>query len=875
MSRTPVLDTLWSLFVPGKNLTREEAQDRAALIDVDAYEVSLDLTTGPTTFGTRSTIHFSATAPGEETFVDFLGESVQSIILNGASLDPSTHYDGARVLVPGLAARNELVIEATGTYMNTGEGLHRFVDPTDDEVYLYSQFEVADCRRMFPVFEQPDLKATFAFTVTAPKRWEIISNQQAPEPIASGAVYTNPKGEQEPAATWAFAPTERISCYITALIAGPYDVVRDSVDARSGQIPLGVYCRKSLTPYLDADNIFDCTKRGFAYFEEQFDQPYPFAKYDQIFAPEYNMGAMENAGAVTITETYVFRAKVSDSVVERRALTILHELAHMWFGNLVTMRWWDDLWLNESFAEWAANVSQAEATQWTDAWTTFSSMEKTWAYNQDQLSSTHPVWADMSTLDDVDNNFDGITYAKGASVLKQLVAYVGREAFVAGLRSYFVKHRWGNTVFDDLLRELETTSGRDLGAWSKAWLQTAGVNTLRPLITTDDTGAITDAVIEQTATPEHPTLRPHRLAVGLYDLDGDSLTCTDSIELDIDGDDDRTTVTGLLGRQQPDLLLVNDKDLAYAKIRLDDRSLQTVLDHPRALTDSLARALVQGATWDMTRDAEMSARDFLRLALAALPDETESTTRRMWLSQARTAATAYTAPEHRQSAIDDATRALRSALVAAAPGSDAQLQLAHAFTEVAHEDSDVAYVRGLLEGTVQLAGLEVDSEMRWALLRSLAAAGALDDREVDAELEADPTATGRERAARVRASYPTPEAKAQAWHQLVEADGVPNQTVKAIAAGFGHVHDVSLLKPYVEKYHSMLRDLWEHRTYAIASGVATFAYPSALVNQELLDASNAWLRQNTDAPSGLTRIVAENRDGIARALRAQARDAQS
>ncbi|TWP37668.1 aminopeptidase N [Leekyejoonella antrihumi] len=859
--------------MPGKNLTRQEARDRALLVDVDSYAVSLDLTSGPTTFGTRSTIAFSAATPGADTFVDFLGDSVQTITLNGVALDPKTHYDGARVSVPGLAARNELVIEATGTYMNTGEGLHRFVDPTDDEVYLYSQFEVADSRRMFPVFEQPDLKATFAFTVRAPKRWAIISNQPTPDATPSAAVYTNPKGEQEPSATWTFEPTERISCYITALIAGPYDVVRDSVASRGGTIPLGIYCRRSLSPHLDAEHIFDCTKRGFAYFEEQFDQPYPFSKYDQIFTPEYNMGAMENAGAVTITETYIFRAKVSEALIERRALTILHELAHMWFGNLVTMTWWDDLWLNESFAEWAANICQAEATHWTGAWTTFSSMEKTWAYNQDQLSSTHPVYADMATLDDVDNNFDGITYAKGASVLKQLVAYVGRTPFIGGLRAYFAKHQWGNTVFEDLLTELEATSGRDLGGWSKTWLQTAGVNTLRPVIQTDDDGAITRAVIEQTASADHPTLRPHRLVVGLYTLQGHALQRTEHLELDVEGAS--TTLDALVGKQAPDLILVNDDDLSYTKIRLDPRSLQTLLDHPDALSDPLARALAQGAVWDMTRDAEMGARQFLHLALAALPGETGSAVRRMWLTQARTAASAYTAPEHRKEAIDDVTKALRSSLVAATPGSDAQLQVCQAFATLAHRHDDVAYVRGLLEGTAKLAGLEIDSEMRWTLLRSLAAAGALDDREVDAELRADPTSTGKERAAQVRAAYPTAEAKAEAWRQLVEVEGVPNQTVMAIAAGFGHVHDPQLLAPYVEKYHAMLTHLWEHRTFAIASGVATFAYPSALASRELLDASNAWLAQNADAPHGLARIVAENRDGVARALRAQARDAQA
>jgi len=440
--------------VPGTNLTREEAAARAALVTVDRHDVELDVTTGPETFSTRSTITFTCTRPGAETFLDFLGGTVEEITVNGSRLDPQEHYADSRVRLPDLAADNVVVVTGTGRYTNTGEGLHRFVDPVDDEVYLYSQFEVPDSRRMYPVFEQPDLKARFGFTVTAPAHWQVVSNSPTPQP----------EPVDEGRATWRFAPTGPISSYITALVAGPYDVVRDTATSRNGEVPLGIFCRRSLTPYLDADNLFDLTKLGFTFFENEFDCAYPFEKYDQIFTPEYNMGAMENAGAVTINEMYVFRSRVTESIVERRALTVLHELAHMWFGNLVTMRWWNDLWLNESFAEWASTTCQSEATHWTDAWTTFGTHEKDWAYRQDQLSSTHPIVAEIRDLQDVEVNFDGITYAKGASVLKQLVAHVGREPFRDGLRAYFAKHAWGNTTLDDLLSELETTSGRQHAA---------------------------------------------------------------------------------------------------------------------------------------------------------------------------------------------------------------------------------------------------------------------------------------------------------------------------------------------------------------------------------------------------------------------------
>ena len=853
--------------MPGKNLTRDEARERADLLSVAAYDVALDLTTGPTTFRTRSTVTFTASVDGASTFIDLIATSVEQITLNGESLDPATHFDGVRVQLPALrSGPNELTIDATGVYMNTGEGLHRFVDPVDNEVYLYTQFEVADCRRMFAVFEQPDLKATYAFTVTAPAHWKVISNEPTPEPVATGMV------EGVLSATWTFAPTPSMSCYITALIAGPYDVVRDEVQTRKGTVPLGILCRKSLSPHLDADNIFDCTRRGFAFFENEFDCAYPFTKYDQVFTPEYNMGAMENAGAVTFNEKYVFRGKVTEAIIERRALTILHELAHMWFGNLVTMQWWNDLWLNESFAEWASTTCSTEATQWDTAWTTFNTAEKSWAYRQDQLSSTHPIVAEIRDLEDVEVNFDGITYAKGASVLKQLVAHVGREPFTDGLRQYFSKHAWQNTTLSDLLGQLEQASGRDLQKWSQLWLETAGVNTLRPEITVDDEGIITAAAITQTAVEAFPTLRPHTLAIGSYDVEGDRLVRVNRIELDIDGE--RTEVPQLVGQQRPDLLLVNDDDLAYAKIRLDDHSMATLLAHPRRFSSSLPQSIVLGAAWDMTRDAEMSGRDFCDLVLNALPGESDSTLLRVLLSQLGTASHLYVTPEHREEALTSLAARLRELAMSAMPGSDAQLQLVSAFAGYARSTTDVTWMRALLKGRAALDGLAIDTEMRWTLLTSLAMSGAAGESEIEAERQRDNTATGRERAARALAILPTAEAKARAWHQVIEEQGLPNQTVDAIAQGFSRVHDTALLAPYVEKYHAMLTDLWSSRTHAMASSIVVGFYPTMLANLELADASQRWLDANPEATAALRRIVSENRDGLTRALAAQQRDAQ-
>ncbi|HAM13567.1 MAG TPA: aminopeptidase N, partial [Microbacterium sp.] len=696
--------------MPGENLTRIEAQERRGVLDTQSYEVELDLTTGPEVFRSTSTVRFTATE-GASTFIDLIARRVHSVTLNGRSI-PASAFTDSRIALDELALENELVVVADCEYTNTGEGLHRFVDPVDGEVYLYTQFEVPDSRRVFAVFEQPDLKATFQFTVTAPASWKVISNSPTPEPVPSG----------EGVATWEFEPTPRISSYITALIAGPYESTFSELTSASGRvIPLGIFARKSLWQYLDADYIFEKTRQGFAYYEDKFDYPYPFAKYDQLFVPEFNAGAMENAGAVTFTEVYVFRSKVTDAVKERRVVTILHELAHMWFGDLVTMKWWNDLWLNESFAEWASTIATAEATEWTEAWTTFNAMEKTWAYRQDQLPSTHPVVAEIRDLEDVQVNFDGITYAKGGSVLKQLAAWVGIDEFFAGVGAYFRKHEYGNTELRDLLTELETTSGRELTEWSKKWLETAGVNTLSPAIVEGADGTISAFKIVQTAPSDYPTIRPHRLGVGFYDLQNGELVRTHFTELDVDGD--LTDVPELVGLTRPDLVLLNDHDLAYAKIRLDERSLQTAIDHLSKISDPLARSLVWGAAWDQTRDAEASASDYIDLVLGNIASETESTTVRTTLAQLQLAANSYVTPDKRDASRHKVADGLWALAQAADAGSDSQLQFVTAFASAAATPEHWETVRALRAGEITLDGLTIDTDLSWQLLVSLAAGG--------------------------------------------------------------------------------------------------------------------------------------------------------
>ncbi|HWR84585.1 MAG TPA: aminopeptidase N [Rhodoglobus sp.] len=843
--------------MPGDNLTRAEAQERRALLDVESYDVTLDLTRGDEVFTSTTRVVFAAQA-GASTFIDAITQTVHSVTLNGAELDPAEVADGVRIQLPDLQERNELVVVADALYTNTGEGLHRFVDPVDGEVYLYTQFEVPDSRRMFAVFEQPDLKATFRFTVTAPARWAVVSNQPTPAPSVDGET-----------ATWAFEPTPKLSSYVTALIAGPYESVTDELTSSDGRvIPLGIYCRRSLREHLDPEYIFEKTKQGFAFYESQFDVPYPFDKYDQLFVPEFNAGAMENAGAITFTETYVFRSKVTDAIKERRVVTILHELAHMWFGDLVTMKWWNDLWLNESFAEWASTLATAEATEWTEAWTTFQAMEKSWAYKQDQLPSTHPVVATINDLEDVQVNFDGITYAKGGSVLKQLVAWVGLPQFMAGVSAYFKKHAHGNTELKDLLAELEVTSGRDLSGWSELWLETAGVNTLRPQIETDADGTITAFAVLQSADPGYPTIRPHRLAIGLYSLRDGKLVRDDRLELDVDGE--RTEVPDLVGRVRPDLVLINDEDLAYAKIRLDDASLAVAMEHLADIEDPLARALVWGAAWDATRDAETAPSDYVRLVLNNIGTETESTTLRTTLTQLTSTARFYVDPARRAETITAVGDGLWKLAQDAAPGSDAQFQFVKFFASIPSTDEHAATLQGLLDGSIALDGLSIDTDLSWEILEGLVLIGRAGEADISASLSNDNTANGQQAAARARATIPTVDGKLAALSTALTDTSVSNVVLRSSGVGYQHVNEQQGYDELIAPYFEALTDVWRDRSYQIASYVIQGFYPP-VVTQQLVDATNAWLDANPDTPA-LRRLVIEQLAGVERALRAQARD---
>jgi len=840
-----------------KNLSRDEAAERAALLRVESYEVWLDLTAAPsaTRFGAGTRVVFECRRDGADTFVEHAVPVWESAVLDGVPLDIGT-VAGNRLPLRGLSAgRHELEVRAVADYSVTGEGLHRAIDPADGAVYLYQQSFLDDAQRTFACFDQPDLKAPITLTVQAPPDWVVGANTR---PTRDGA-------------GWVFAPTEPISTYLFTLAAGPYHVER----AGHGGIELGLWCRQSMRDHLDADDLFTVTRQSFDLQQELFGRPYPFGdSYDQVFVPGFNAGAMENAGMVTFADDFLFRSKVTLDRRRVRATVVAHEMAHMWFGDLVTMRWWDDLWLNESFAELLGTLTVDEATGLPGSWAAFSVGRKAWGYAADQLPTTHPVTTEVPDTQSALLNFDGISYAKGASVLRQLMAYVGRDAFFAGVRDYLDRHAWGNTTLADLLEALERSSGRELRAWADGWLRTTGVSTLRPVWDGDA------LAVEQ----ESPTPRLARIGVGRWDLVDGVLRRRDLTEVDVGAG---TTPVPLSG-SRPSLLLLNDGDLAFVKIRFDERSAQTLVRHLQTIDDDLSRALCWAALWDSTRDAELPAWAYVEAVLAGAAVEDDPEQVRTLLSQATTAATRYLPLGLRAEFRRRLADAAWASAEAAKPGSDLQLVYVKAFLGVAEDER----IDGLLmppgvDGPADAAvappasvddrgipadrippGLVVDADLRWLVLRRLAALGRADADRLDAELHEDSTAAGERQHAAALAARPLAAAKEQAFAVLTEQADLSNDLARAVAGGFWQYGQEELLRPWAERYFAALPEIWASRGPAVALQITRLLYPQ-LDEPETVTLTDGFLAA-AEMPAGCRRVVLERRDETARALRAMA-----
>ncbi|MEV7285819.1 aminopeptidase N [Streptomyces sp. NPDC093252] len=824
-------------------LSRDEAQTRAQLLDVQRYAIDLDLTTGDETFDSRTVIHFS-TRTDADTFIELKPAQLRTATLDGHPLDPET-LDGNRLPLNNLpAGPHELRIDAAMRYSRTGEGMHRFTDPSDDETYVYTQLFLDDVQRVFAAFDQPDLKAAVEVTVTAPEGWTVLANGIT---------------EQQADGRWRAAPTPPISTYLVAVAAGPWHSVR----TEHRGLPFGIHCRRSLGPYLDtdADELLEITRQCFDRYHEKFEEPYPFDSYDQAFVPEFNAGAMENPGLVTFRDEFVYRSAVTDTERQTRAMVIAHEMAHMWFGDLVTLTWWDDIWLNESFAEYMGYQTLVEATRFTDTWTDFGVVRKGWGYDADQRPSTHPV-APEAVPDTASAllNFDGISYAKGASALRQLVAWLGEKDFLAGINTHFARHRFANATLADFIDSLAHTTDRDVHAWADAWLRTTGVDTLVPRVTRGDNGICT-LTVDRTGT------RPHRIAVGLYDLDPADdegrLVLRDRRDLDLP-----QTAPEPIGKR-PALLLLNDGDLSYAKVRFDPASFTTVRERLSGLPRPLTRAVVWNALRDAVRDGELAPTAYLDTARTHLPRETDLALVQGVLAFAATQiAGRYLPPDARPDALATLGALCRDLIRRTEDGSHPGLRLiaVRHFIDVATRPDALA--AWLADGTVP-GGPELDPELRWRILARLAVLGATDETTIAAELDRDPSATGQEGAARCRAALPDPEAKAAAWSALFTADDLSNYLFTATAQGFWQPEQADLLTPYVPRFYEDAVTLAARRGPAIADAAGRWAFPGPAVDPENLRLGRACL-DTADLTPALRRKLVDQLDDLERALRVRA-----
>jgi aminopeptidase N len=861
--------------MPVAEITRAETARRASLVRVRSYDIELDFTRGEEVFGSVSVIRFGCAEPGSPTYVDLVAETVREITLNGVPLDPDAAYRDGRVTLASTEADNVLTVKADCAYTHSGTGMHRSADSADGRVYVYGKFTPAYARTAYACFEQPDLKAPFTFTVTAPAHWTILSNQDP-----------DTERSRRNARIVRFRPTVPLPTFATTVVAGDYHVVTSAHVTPDGrEIPLMLACRASLAEYLDSGAVFTLTGQGLDYYEKLLGREYPYGKYGHAFVPEFSAGATEKPGCVLLSERMLFRGTVTESLREIRTMIVLHEMAHMWFGNLVTARWWDDLWLSESFAEFCGHDASVRLGLHADAWTTFSLTRKSWGFAQDRLPTTHPVSADAGTLGEAVANFDGISYAKGAAVLRQLTGYVGEDAFFGGIRDYLAAHAFGNATLPDLLdavaaRVGEDGAGADLAAWGRSWLQTAGPNTLRPEFATGPDGRFTSFAIVQEAPDGHPVLRPHHVSIGLYRRGEDgTVTRERCVEADVAGS--RTEVRALAGVARPDLVVLNDDDRGYVLTRFDPGSLRAILAVAGEVPEPAARAACWNALADMTSQAELPLPEFARAVAAALRREPTGAPRReppaaeaqALAGLAQPLIERLAGPAQAAAAKEELAAAAADLLLAAAPGGDHQLAWAQLLSWTATSDQQLDLVAGILSEVVEVPGLPLETELRWALLRQLAAAGRAGDTEISAERDRDPTEAGLRNAAACRAAIPEAVHKKAAWELLTSGTLGP-ESVRAVARGFMLPEHAALLEPYSAAYLPALAELWDGRGGHLRALLGQVLFPFPVVSASLLESLDGFATARADDP-GLARMLAELADHGSRALRSRASDSRA
>lgn len=879
-----------------ENLSREEAAERSALISVDTYDVHVDLTNAKDpefeSYPTATTIRFSCNTPDAETFIDYIHHSIDSVKLNGVELKLDEVVDGARIRLANLKAENVLTIHGRSYYSRSGEGLHRYFDPSDGRVYLYTQYEPSDCRRVFPNFEQPDLKAVFNFRITAPKDWVVSSNAVLESQV------TDPSDDS--VSKRVFAPTAKISTYITAILAGEYftatTTYKPKSKVNSGDIPLVTYCRQSLKPHFDYENIFKVTENGLDFFQDLFDYPYPYPKYEQAFVPEYNIGAMENPGLVTFTEDYIFVSGATEDDLEGRTNTICHEMAHMWFGDLVTMKWWDDLWLKESFADFMGTLGAKEANHFEDAWVTFANNRKAWAYMQDQLPTTHPIVADIPHLEAAAQNFDGITYAKGASVLKQLVAYVGFDTFIEAARVYFKRFEWGNTSLNDFLQVLNEVSGRDMQAWADAWLQTSGVSGLGTKRVYGEDGQLTDLILTQELPAQHPAElgRPHVAKLETFRLVDGKLVSTGVLSLEYPAErvaEHRVELTDeqkkLVG--EADLLMLNAEDHTYAKVALtDEDGLQAAIEGVSTLESALSRGLIWGSLWENVRDARLPVTTYVDAVVRNVSKEPSASLLGTMVNNSQVAIATFSAPTGRERLYDALYDAFSAALAQAKPGSDEQLILLRGLISVSTNATkgeelcrDIA--RGAFEDTTgdiaDATGIPYDQNLGWSALGALASRNLVTVDDLERASKYSPSSISSNGYAYAMAALPNAERKAAAYKTIMDDKSLSNDTLASTINGYVR-GPVELRKQYYGPYFDALLGVWESRSIGMASRIVRGLYPKAPYNTGSTEGlgvddnpsvklAQQWLEANPEAPSALRRLVLEAQDHGRRSILAQ------